>query len=181
MLFAGHGIGPGPQQACFWLAGAGRGTNMQPDDLSSLKEDMIAFVEGHGLKRFRGYVGEEVNSVTWDSGDDPDGWKDFVELAKSSGAPFVTMNHFVLQRSDLDYLLEGLRHVPWGDDEELEEARWLRTYLGRTGFVQLGWPYQGVLFLYEASSGWYERYQHLLDLVDERSITIDEPDQDDER
>jgi hypothetical protein len=154
---------------------------MQPDDLSSLKEDMIAFVEGHGLRRFRGYVGDEVNSVTWDAGNDPDSWKDFVEVAKSSGAPFVTMNDFVLQRSDIDGLIEGLRNVPYGDDEDLEEARWLRTYLGRTGFVQLGWPYQGVLFLYEVSSAWHERYQRLLELVDEQSITIDEPDQDDER
>jgi hypothetical protein len=27
-----------------------------PDDLSSLKDDMIAFIEGHGMRRFHGYV-----------------------------------------------------------------------------------------------------------------------------
>jgi hypothetical protein len=155
---------------------------MQPDDLKGLREDMIAFIEGHGLKRFRGYVGEEISSVMWDSGDDPDGWKDFVEVAKCSGAPFLTIDDFVLRREDLDSLTEGLRNVPYGCDEDLEEVRWLQAYLGHTGFVQLGWPYQGILFLYEVSNDWYDRYQRLLDLADEcGGITIDEPDQDDER
>ena len=38
------------------------------DDLTGLKDDMIAFIEGHGLKRFRGYVSEDVTSVMWDAG-----------------------------------------------------------------------------------------------------------------
>jgi hypothetical protein len=155
---------------------------MQPDDLSSLKEDMIAFIEGHGMKRFRGYVSDEMSSVTWDPGDNPESWKDFVEVAKASGSAFLTMNEFVLQREDLDYLIERLRAGQYTNAEDLEEARWLRAYLGRTGFVQMGWPYQGILFLYEVSNDWYDRYQRLLDLAEEcGGITIDEPDQDDER
>jgi len=155
---------------------------MEPENLSSLKEDMIAFIEGHGLKRFRGYVSEEASNVTWDASGDPDGWKDFVELAKTSGAPFLTMNEFVLQRDDLEYLGDRLRSSEYTSTEEQEELRGLRTYVGRTGFLQLGWPYQGVMFLYEISSDWYERYQRLLDLAEEcGGITIDEPDQDDER
>ncbi len=134
------------------------------------------------MKRFRGYVSEDMDSVTWDPGENPESWKDFVEVAKASGAPFLTMNDFVLQRDDLDYLLERLRNSQYVTASDLEEARWLRAYIGRTGFVQLGWPYQGVLFLFEASNDWYDRYQRLLDLAEEcGGIMIDEPDQDDER
>jgi hypothetical protein len=155
---------------------------MQPDDLRSVKEDMIAFIEGHGMKRFRGYVSEDISSVSWDAGDNPDSWKDFVEVAKSSGATFLTMSDFVLERDDIDYLIERLRTSEYVTAEDLEEARWLRSYTGRTGFVQIGWPYQGVLFLFEASNDWYERYQRLLDLAEEcGSITLDESDQDDDR
>ncbi len=154
---------------------------MEADDLSSLKSDMIAFIEGHGMRRFRGYVSDDIASVMWDAGDNPEGWKDFVEVAKGSGAAFLTMSDFVLQREDLDYLLERLRNGQYVNSEDLEEARWLRAYIGRTGFVQIGWPYQGVLFLYEVSNDWYDRYQRLLDLAEEcGGITI-EPDQDDER
>jgi hypothetical protein len=150
------------------------------DDLSGLKDDMIAFITGHGLLRFRGYVGDEAQSVMWDPNDHPDSWKDFVELAKASGAPFLTMSDVLLEGRDLDRLVERLRNQPYGDDEDMEDARWLRTYVGKTGFVQLGFPYQGTLFLYEASTHWYERYQRLLDLVDEfGGVVIDGSDQED--
>ncbi|HJX00614.1 MAG TPA: hypothetical protein VJ453_10660, partial [Terriglobales bacterium] len=54
---------------------------MLSDDLHSLKDDMTAFIEGHGMRRFPGYVGDEIASVMWKDDDNPDAWKDFVELA----------------------------------------------------------------------------------------------------
>jgi len=152
------------------------------DDLSGLKDDMIAFILGHGLSRFQGYVGEDVSSVMWDPRDNPESWKDFVELAGKAGSAFLSMDDEVLERDELDYLVQRLHNAPYRTDEDLEEARWLRSYIGKTGFIQLGWPHQGIMFLYEASTEWYERYQHLLDLVEDMGgMPIDEPDQDDER
>ena len=56
-------------------------------DLHSLKDDMIAFIEGHGMRRFAAYVSEEVPTVPWSVDEDhPDAWKDFVELARASDA-----------------------------------------------------------------------------------------------
>jgi hypothetical protein len=151
------------------------------DDLSSLKDDMTAFIEGHGMRRFPGLVSyEEVQAVMW-KGDHPDGWKDFVELAKAAGTIFLTMEAWVLDREALDELVERLRSAPYAGDEDLEDARWLRAYISKTGFVQLGWAYQGSLFLYEASTEWYDRYQHLMQLVEDYGgIAIDESDEDDE-
>ena len=64
-----------------------------PDDLASLKDDMIAFVEGHGMRRFPGFVdSEEVPSLLCKPEGNPDAWKDFVELAKAAGAPFLAMD-----------------------------------------------------------------------------------------
>jgi hypothetical protein len=153
-----------------------------PDDLSALKDDMTAFIEGHGMRRFPAYVNfDEVQGVMW-KGDHPDGWKDFVELAKATGASFLTMEAWTLERAELDELLERLRNAPYSNDEDLEDARWLRAYISKMGFVQLGWAYEGSIFLYEISTEWYERYQHLLELVEEfGGIAIDESDEDDER
>jgi hypothetical protein len=152
------------------------------DDLSSLKDDMVAFIEGHGMRRFHGYVDfEEVQCVMWKDGQNPDSWKDFVELAKAAGTPFLTMDAWVLKREDLDELLQRLSNAEFSNDEDLEEARWLRTYIGKTGFVQLGWAYQGCIFLYEVSAAWYERYQRMLDLAEDfGGIPIDEPGTDEE-
>ena len=49
------------------------------DDLTTVKDDMVAFIEGHGMRRFHGYVDyEEVQCIMWEMGDNPEGWKDFV-------------------------------------------------------------------------------------------------------
>jgi len=163
---------------CLW---GKRELTMNSDDLTSLRDDMIAFIEGHGMRRFPCYITEEMNSIMWDPGDNPDSWKDFVEVAKGSGAPFLTMNHVALEQEDLDFMLDRLRYSAYLNADDLEEARLLRACVGKTGFVQLGYTYQGIVFLYEVSNDWYERYQRLLDLAEETAIMIDEHDQDDER
>ena len=148
-----------------------------------MKDDMTAFIEGLGMRRFFGYVEcEEIPSVLWDSAQNPDGWKDFVELAKSTGAPFLTMHFWALDREEFDRLSQRLADGDYSSDEDMEEARWLRAYIGKTGFVQLGWAYQGCVFVYEAGTEWYEHYQHLRELADDAGgFMIDEPDQDEER
>ncbi len=152
------------------------------DDLSTLKDDMTAFIEGHGMRRFFGFVNyEEVQAVMWESGDNPDSWKDFVELAKAAGAAFLTMHSWMLRREDVEELTERIQEAQYTGDDDMEEARWLRSYIGKTGFVQLGWAYQGTIFLFESSTEWYERYQRLVEFTEDfGGITIDEPDQDDE-
>jgi len=152
------------------------------DDLTGVKDDMVAFIEGHGMRRFHGYVDyEEVQCVMWESGGNPDGWKDFVELAKASSAPFLTMHSWVLQRDELDGLVKRLSEAEFSNDEDVEDARWLRTYVGKTGFVQLGWAFQGSMFIYESGTEWYERYQRLLEFSEDfGGMMMDEPDQEDE-
>jgi hypothetical protein len=154
-----------------------------PDDLTGMKDDMTAFIEGLGMRRFFGYVEcEEVPSVLWDTAQNPDGWKDFVELAKSTGAHFLTMHSWALDREELDRLSQLLTDGDYSSEEDLEESRWLKAYVGKTGFVQLGWAYQGCVFVFEAGTEWYEHYQHLRELADESGgFMIDEPDQDEER
>ena len=151
------------------------------DNLSSLKDDMTAFIEGQGMRRFHGFVDEDVQSVAWKQRNSPDTWKDFVELAKGAGAPFLTMDDTVLEREDVDFLTARLSNGAYVNEEDLEEARWLRAYIGKTGFVQIGFPWQGTIFLFEVSTEWYERYQRLLDLAEDfGGFAIDEADQDDE-
>jgi hypothetical protein len=154
------------------------------DDLHVLKDDMNAFILGHGMGRFQAYVTEDMQSVMWDSGDNADAWKDFVELAKASGVSFLTVSDDTLDKDDLEFLIERLQNSPTTSDEELDEARWLKTHVGKVGFLQLGFSYQGTMFLYEVATNWYERYQQLLDSADDfGSILLDEHDQadDDER
>ena len=151
-------------------------------DLHNLKDDMVAFIEGHGMKRFQGYVKDELPSVPWSAEENqPDGWKDFVELAKASGVHFVTMSHSSLDAEDVDFLVERLEDLSYLTEEDLEEARWLKNFVGKVGHVQLGFPCQGVMFLYEVSTEWYENFERLESTADEfDGILLDDDDSEEE-
>lgn len=93
---------------------------MSSDDLLSLKDDMVAFIEGHGLHRLPGYVTEDIPSILWEDNGNADSWKDFVEMAKRVGAPFVTFSEMSLDPEELDALEEEARDVNYPDDDASE-------------------------------------------------------------
>jgi len=149
---------------------------MQPESLLSLKDDMIAFIEGHGMRRFPGFVGEEVPSILWEDIVNPDSWKDFVEMAKTASAPFVTMSEGLIEKEDLEALIEQIRDQNFPDDDppELEEVQYLVNHVGKLGYLQLGFSYQGVAYIHENSTDWYDRYQRLVEVVEDLGdIVID--------
>jgi hypothetical protein len=151
---------------------------MQQDNLISLKDDMVAFIAGHGMRRLPGYVTEDVPCVLFED-DGPDAWKDFVEHAKAAGAPFITMSEVVLEKSDIAMLLEQIRDQNFPDDEtpEIDDAERLVRYVGKIGYLQLGFAHQGVMFLFEVATEWYETFQTLLETVSELGgIVVDDRD-----
>lgn len=139
---------------------------MHPDNLLSLKDDMIAFIAGHGMRRLPGFIHDDIAAVTYED-DGPDAWKDFVEHAKAAGAPFVIMNEMTLQKHDLALLMEHLKDesFPPGLAEELEDAQYLVNHVGKIGYLQLGFAHQGVMFLFETATDWYDTFQDLMDIV----------------
>jgi hypothetical protein len=151
-------------------------------DLHNLKDDMVAFIEGHGLRRFHGHIKDEVPSIVWTPEEEhPDAWKDFVELAKGSGASFVTMTYASLDAEDVDFLIERLEDLSYMTEEDMEEARWLKNFVGKVGHIQIGFPCQGVMFLYEVSTDWYEGYDRLESAADEfDGILLEDTDQEEE-
>ncbi|HUX46015.1 MAG TPA: hypothetical protein VMV57_14805 [Terracidiphilus sp.] len=150
---------------------------MSTDNLLSLKDDMVAFIEGHGLRRLPGYVTEDIPSVVWEGQGNPDAWKDFVEMAKHVGAPFITFSEMTLEREELDALAEEAGEMNFPDDEasELVEAQLLHKYAGMVGYIQLGFLYQGMAILHETTTEWYERFQSLLEDIESfHDIVIDD-------
>jgi hypothetical protein len=153
---------------------------MLPDNLISLKDDMVAFIAGHGLRRFNGYITDEVPSVIFED-EDPDSWKDFVEHAKAANASFVTMSEVTLEKSDVAILLEQLRDQTYPDADaiEIEDAESPVKHVGQIGYLQLGFAHQGVMFLFETSTDWYEQFQELIETVtDLGGMVLDDHDHD---
>jgi hypothetical protein len=153
---------------------------MQLDNLISLKDDMIAFIAGHGMRRLNGYVTEEVPTVLFEE-ENPDSWKDFVEHAKAAGAPFVTMSEVVLEKSDIAILLDQLREQTFQEEnaQDLEDAEYLVNYVGKIGYLQLGFAHQGVMFIFEVATDWYDSFQSLMETVsDLGGIVVDDRESD---
>ena len=149
------------------------------DDLAAVKDDMVAFIAGHGMRRLNGYVTEEVPTVIFEE-ENPDGWKDFVEHAKSAGAPFVTMSEVILEKADVAILLDQLRDQTFPDDnsEEIDDAEYLVNHVGKVGYLQLGFAHQGVMFIFETATEWYDRFQTLIETVtDLGGIVVDDSDE----
>jgi hypothetical protein len=154
---------------------------MQPDNLISLKDDMVAFIAGHGMRRLNAYVTEEVPTVIFEE-ENADGWKDFVEHAKAAGAPFVTMSEVILEKSDVAILLDQLRDPSFPDDasEDLDDAEYLVNHVGKVGYLQLGFAHQGVMFIFEVATDWYDSFQSLMETVtDLGGIIVDNHGTDD--
>jgi ABC-type sugar transport system substrate-binding protein len=150
------------------------------DDLTAVKDDMVAFIAGHGLRRMNGFVPEDVPTVLFEEVD-VDGWKDFVEHAKAAGAPFVTMSDVLLEPEDVSTLIAQVRDQNFPDSEstELEEAQSLLQHVGKTGYLQLGFAHGGVIFLYETATEWYDLFQELMESVSELGqIIVDDRDDD---
>ena len=153
---------------------------MQPDNLISLKDDMVAFIAGHGMRRLNAFVSEDVPTVIFEN-EHLDSWKDFVEHAKAAGAPFITMSEVVLEKSDVAILLEQIRDQTFPDDaaEELEDAEYLVRHVGKVGYLQLGFAHQGVMFIFEIATDWYDSFQDLLETVSELGgIVVDDRESD---
>ena len=152
---------------------------MSSDNLLSLKDDMVAFIAGHGLRRMPAYVTEEVPTVLFED-DDADAWKDFVEHAKAAGTPFVTMSEVILEKTDVTILLEQLRDHTFSDEEEIDmdDAEALLKHVGKAGYLQLGFAHQGVMFLFETSTEWYDRFQDLMEAAgDIGGLVVDDRDE----
>jgi len=154
---------------------------MPLDDLTPLKDDMVAFISGHGMRLMSAFVTEDVPSVIFEE-DDADGWKDFVEHAKASGAAFLTMSEVVLEPEDVATLIGQVRDedFPEHDAMALDEAQDLLRHTGKTGYLQLGFAHQGVMFLYEAATEWYDQFQDLMEAVsDLGGLIVDDGEGDD--
>jgi hypothetical protein len=150
------------------------------DDLTTVKDDMVAFIAGHGLRRMNCFVTEDVPTVLFEE-DDVDGWKDFVEHAKAAGAPFLTMSDVILEPEDVAALISQVRDQNFPDSSggELDEAQGLMQHVGKTGYLQLGVASGGVFFLYETATEWYDVFQEMMESISELGhIIVDDRDDD---
>ncbi len=162
---------------------------MTIENLAALKDDMIAFVEGHGMRYFPALIPDDTPRVWWN--DDPpeqqagssDSWKDFVEMAKAVGAPMVCIAEDRLERVALELLSGELEEAasPEAFAAEMEKLDSLYPQVGKVGHLELAFAHHGMLFVHETATEWYHEYREVLDTLEELAgLSADVFDDEDE-
>jgi hypothetical protein len=151
----------------------------EPDNLLVLKDDMIAFIEGHGIRHFPAMIPEEAPRIWWNDPTNSESWKDFVEMAKTVNAPLILIAEDHLDATTLEMLLEELQDLASHDGIEVdtEQANDLLQHVGKTGKIELAFAHQGFLFVHETMTAWYDQYQSLVGAIDSLQNLL-EPDDD---
>lgn len=149
---------------------------MDSNNLASLKDDMIAFIEGHGMRHFPALIPEDTPRVWWNDPDTAEAranspkesWKDFVEMAKTAGAPLVCIGEDSLDRPTLELLASELQDLSGTDasGDEMDKLNRLFLEIGKVGHIELAFPHQGILFVHETQTEWYREYRAMVNTVD---------------
>lgn len=129
---------------------------------------MIAFIEGHGIRHFPALIPEDAPRVWWNDPNNPDSWKDFVEMAKTVHSPVVMIGEDELETTTLEMLLEELHELINQNEitAEIEGADQLLQHVGKIGHIELAFAHQGFLFVHETITKWYSQYRHLVEAID---------------
>jgi hydroxypyruvate isomerase len=92
------------------------------------------------------------------------------------------MSEVKLEKEDIAMLLEQIREENFPDEAaaEIQEAQYLVNYVGKVGYIQLGFAHQGIVFVHENATAWYERYQQLLEFVEDFGDVVFGEDEDED-
>lgn len=162
---------------------------MSSDNLLNLKDDMVAFIEGHGMRHFPALIPEDTPRVWWNDSEATEGihqgpnesWKDFVEMAKTVGARMVCIGEDMLEKTVLELLINELQEISGGDGfgVQAEKASDLFMQVGKLGHIELAFAHEGILFVHETATEWYKRYRELVETVEHLQDILEDAYDDD--
>jgi hypothetical protein len=136
---------------------------MTMTDLSERFDEIVAAAERQSLLAFPGYVGEDLPTVWWQG--DPDNWPDFLGIAKAEGVRTLFVGRVILDREDLQDLAEWEEEGrgPGPTNGNAARIKEFERYIGFTGEVRIGWIRDGVAFLLQQRTEWYDDFLALME------------------
>jgi hypothetical protein len=131
-------------------------------DLSRLWDEIREAAAQQGLLTFPGYVGEELPTVWWQG--DPNDWFGFLTIAKAEGVRTLCLGRAGLAEEDLQELAEWVEEKtgPGSTNGDRARLKEFERYIGSTGEIRLGWMKDGVAFLLQHRTEWYEDFLELM-------------------
>lgn len=149
-----------------------------------LKDDILKYLRNEGLAIFQAEAntGPTERSIWWDTKQSPD-YKEFVTAARTVGAKMILFFDEELQGEEIFEVEEALEAAELEPEEYREYARRigeLRSYVGFTSRVCIGFASDGHFYWYDLEAAWYEDFIDVLDELNLAAIGLRDPEDLDE-
>ncbi len=123
------------------------------EDLTQTLQQIDAYLRNEGLTVFYGYEElspDHIAEIIWEK--DDSGWKDFLQAAKQAGAKVVVVKSSLIEKDDLEQMLETQHETKITED--LEE---LKKHVGKVGHFSLFWYMDRVKYVFSQATEWWDR------------------------
>ena len=103
-------------------------------------------------------------------------------MSKSACAPMVCIGEDALDKTTLELLVNELQAMAGSDtfSPEMDKVNNLFLEVDKVGHVELAFAHQGILFVHETVTEWYERYRQLVKTVERLQELLDGTYEDDD-
>ncbi len=131
---------------------------------------MQAYLDELGVAVFYGYhrMSDTLNQVAWDTEFHPD-FREFVAAAQKAGTKLFVFHHLAFSLDQIDEALDQLEESDFTRDEKRNfesRLRQLRAYEGFTCSLELSFSVQGLIYVYELHTEWYDALAEILAELD---------------
>ena len=149
-----------------------------------VKDEILEYLRREGLAIY--HVEPEMwpneRSVWWDTNKAPD-YKQFIVAAKSAGARMILYFDQELEEDTIADAEDALEMASLQPDEYREYARQigdLRSYIGFTNRLGIGFASDGMFYWFDLEAPWYEELMDMLEDLQMSSIPFGSAEEDDE-
>lgn len=139
-------------------------------DLETLRTEVQAYLDELGVAVFYGYhrMPDTLNQVAWDTETRPD-FREFLSAAQQAGAKLFVFHHQAFSLDQIDEALDELEESDFTRDEKRNfesRLRQLRAYEGFTCSLELSFSVDGLTYVFELHTEWYDALAEILAELD---------------
>jgi hypothetical protein len=138
------------------------------DPLYKTLEDILKKAKADGARVFHGYIADADGATVarWDR--ESGGWQEFIACAKACGANILYVDKTVFEQSQIDEAASIFSEEPSeeregdeGNQSALRGIQEFETKIGLTCAIELAFVTNGVVHIYQETTGWMEAFEDL--------------------
>ena len=138
-------------------------------NLDSLKQELLDYIAAEEFGLFKGQTGgtEGFPKIYWDTERYPE-YQAYLNVAKIAGVSVIIFAHREFEAAEIDDALEQIQDCELGRDEQRSiesNLADLRAHVGSTCVIEMGFSYQGHIYVYDLTTEWFQSFMDISDLL----------------